>query len=122
MCMLMPLWFFLGVAPFVWPVPGFIVALVLVARPERFRVPTGAGFLMLSIVWIAFSAVSVDGGGEDALLFGYRFTIFFATAAMYLWVVGSKERDLPIEAISQWLSVLWIGIVGLGSLALIFGG
>ena len=57
LCVGMPIWFFLGVAAFVWSIPGLIWGLAMLAHPERWKVPHGGAFLAGAVVWIALSGV-----------------------------------------------------------------
>jgi hypothetical protein len=120
LCLGMPIWFFLGLAPFVWSVPGLLWGFAILARPARWKVPHGGAYLGGAVVWIALSGIQVQGG-EELMLFGYRLTLFVSTFAMYLFVSDAPQKKLPIEAVSDWLSALFISVISLGWLGLILG-
>ena len=120
LCVGMPIWFFLGVAAFVWSIPGLIWGLAMLAHPERWKVPHGGAFLAGAVVWIALSGIQVEGG-QDLLLFVYRLTLFVSTFAVFMFVANAPVHRLQSEAVSDWMAALFLAIIGLGWLGLILG-
>lgn len=121
LCIGMPLWFFLGIAPFVWSMPGLMFLLAMLARPERWKVPHGGAFLAGTVIWIGLSGIQVTGA-QDLLLFTYRFTLFLSTFALFMFVSNAPARRLPTEAVCDWMSILFLVVIVLGALGIVLGG
>ena len=116
----MPVLWLLGLYPFVWVLPAVAFGPVILARPSRFRVPTGAVALSGFLVIVGLSGVHIEEA-QGLMLFGYRWVIMASLWACLVWFANVPRQRLPTQVVQYWLGLIFVGCVGFGYLALVAG-
>ena len=116
----MPVMWLLGLYPYVWVLPAITFGLVILARPSRFRMPTGAVALGGFIVIVGVSGINV-GDAQGLILFGYRWAIMVSLWTCLVWIANQPRSRLPTEVVQYWMGLIFVGCVAFGYLALVAG-
>ncbi|HEU0102874.1 MAG TPA: O-antigen ligase family protein [Mycobacteriales bacterium] len=123
-----PLWWALGVTPFLFLVTAVLLLLDLRGR-DRLRVPPGFWMWLLFLVVVALSAVMLNvtapgtvppEGTSRYAAFGLRFLNYCAVTVFLLYIGNLGERELPRRRVMSWLAVLAVWTVLLGFAAIAF--
>lgn len=128
-----PLWWALGIAHLVLPVLAAPVAIYL-WRMRRvtgvpLRVPPGFGLWLLFLLTVLVSAVALEEtapgtlppeGAGRYVAYALRLIHYVALTVFLLYVGNTTERTVPRVTVIRAISVLGVGIVLLGTLALMF--
>lgn len=115
---LMPLWWFLGAASFIWIVAAVPMA-VRVLRRWPVRAPKGFGLWLLFVVWMLASVTQVEG--TRYISFGYRALLYAAVSVVFLYVYNLTEDELPRAKVLKLMTLYFIYAVIGGYAGLILG-
>lgn len=114
-----PIWWALGLVDIMW-IPLAVVMVLYLGRAGLVRAPRGFGMWLLFLAWSACSFIGIKGGG-DAIGFVYRFAIYVAATAFFVYVYNARET-LTIRFVSGVLTVWWLTTVVGGYLGLVIPG
>ena len=94
-----PLWWFLGLGAFVWPVFAVPMLFSLVAR-ARVKVPKGFGLYILFVIWMCASALMING--PDRMIgFVYRSSLYMAAGIICLYIYNAPKSLMPTARSSR---------------------
>ena len=112
-----PIWWFLGLGQFIWPILALPMLFSLLAKP-RVRVPRGFGLWLLFLMWMLATAIKLD---EPArwIAFFYRVSIYFSATVLLLYVFNTPRRLLPARNVIVTMTIFWMMVVGWGFLGLL---
>ena len=114
----MPLWWALGVAPFIWIIAAAPMAWVLLHRTPL-KSPPGFGLFLLFLGWVLVSASQAEG--LRIISIGYRVALYMAAAVLLLFIYNMTEAELPRSRILKLATVYFAyGVVG-GYAAMVLG-
>jgi hypothetical protein len=116
----LPVLWVLGLYPYVWILPVVSFGLVIVARPSRFRMPTGAVALAGFLVMVGASGIHLKNV-EGLVLFGYRWAIMASMWCCLVWFANVPRQRLPTEVVHRWMGLLFVGLIAFGYLVLVAG-
>ena len=118
-----PLWWALGVAPFV--ALATAVPLALELRHHRpLRAPRGFGLWMLFLVWLALGVAVLQVTAPEAIpstsngryaVFAFRYAWFLA-ATVYLLYIGNMREELDLLRVCRIVGVMFMVVVAGGLL------
>ncbi|MGH8999550.1 MAG: O-antigen ligase family protein [Acidimicrobiia bacterium] len=112
-----PLWWFLGLGAFIWPVLAVPMAFSLLTR-ARLRVPRGFGLYLLFLIWMLASALQING--PDRMIgFAYRSSLYFSAGILCLYVYNAPKRLLPTSTVVKTMLGFWCIVVGGGLLGVL---
>jgi polysaccharide biosynthesis protein PslJ len=114
----LPLWWFAGLFPFVWPIVGFFFLLALV-RQGDVRFPRAFGLWLLFLAWVPLSTLRLTGDNAP-LLFAQRLAVIAAATIVFLYIFNSSRETLPDHAIVNALALFWAMLVIGGFVAMLF--
>ena len=114
-----PLWWLIGIGPFIWPIIGMAVLVrFAVANRERLVIPRGFGLWLLMVVWIVGSSLQLDDP-RQLILFLYRLSIFVSAGIFFLYVYNSSPIMLPTRRVAGSIAVFWGFLVISGTLGVV---
>lgn len=117
---LMPLWFVLGVAGFVWVGIGVVATAQLLDRRRPIIAPWAAGALVALVAWIPLSGVLVlRDGVTTALLFAFRWAVFASMLAVFLLIVADPDRNSARRTVRRAMFGLWLTCIVFGAASFI---
>jgi hypothetical protein len=126
---LYPLWWLLGLSPFVFI--GFATVMAWqMWRNRWFQTPPGFWIWGLFLVWVLASAVMLDVPAPDTLTssglgryvaFGMRMANYLAVTVVMLYVINLPSRLVPTKRIIRWISVLFVSAIVGGLIGIVFG-
>ncbi len=112
-----PLWWALGLAPFVWVVAAIPMAARLLTSRDQVRLPSGFGLWLLYLAWVLVSASQIDTAGRF-IGFGFRFADLSALGDARLVLsedgvdrIGAVRHGNPVEGDAELLQPRPIGVV-----------
>ena len=123
-----PLWWLLGFSGFIAMLFALPMAYQLLRR-RQFVVPSGFGWWLLFLIWVALGVFTlwVDApgavpGGELSrlLVFGYRMCDYITCTIVLLWLANSSRKAIPFPRVCNlvgWLFVFTVAGGVLGVLA-----
>ena len=123
-----PLWWLLGFSGFIAMLFALPMAYQLLRR-RQFVVPSGFGWWLLFLIWMALGVFTlwvdapgaVPGGGLSRLLvFGYRMCDYITCTIVLLWLANSSRKAIPFPRVCNlvgWLFVFTVAGGVLGVLA-----
>lgn len=127
-----PVWWALGIAHLALVVLA-VPAAVYLWRQRRvtgsLRVPPGFGLWALFLLTVLVSAVALDEtapgtlppeGGGRYVVYALRFIHYLALTVFLLYVGNTTERTVPRTTVIRAISVLGLGVVLLGLVAVMF--
>ncbi len=114
----MPVTYFLGFSALVWILPAFVFGIPMVMR-RSLRVPGMIVPFLALVAWIPLSAIKLSGLNSMPV-FMYRYLIWVATVAVFVWLCNTSTKKVKTERIVDMLAFLWIVLVGFGFLAIVF--
>lgn len=126
---LYPLWWLLGLSPFVFIGFAGVMAFQM-WRNRWFKAPPGFWIWVLFLVFVLASVVMLDVPAPEALTstgfgryvaFGMRLANYLAVTVVMLYVVNLPTSLVPTRQIIRWLSVLFITAIVGGLVGIIFG-
>ncbi|WP_207916679.1 O-antigen ligase [Micromonospora sp. KC723] len=112
---LVPLWWALGAFYLGWAVFGAVLLALLVAR-GRVPLPAGAACWLVFLVLVLASATRLDRV-TAYLTFGLRYGFLVTALVVCVYVYTLVREGAPWERVLRPLGWYWLGIVGLGWLA-----
>ena len=115
---LMPLWWFLGAASFIWIVVAVPMGVRLLRR-WPVRAPRGFGLWLLFVVWMLASITQVEG--TRYISFGYRALLYASVSVMFLYVYNLTEDELPRAKVLKLMTLYFIYAIVGGYLGLALG-
>ena len=111
-----PVWWFLGLGSFIWPIMAVPMGFSLLAR-ERVRVPRGFGLYLLFYMWMLASALQING--PDRMIgFAFRAMLYGAAGIIGLYVYNAPKRLLPDTTIVKIMAFFWVIVVAGGLLGI----
>ena len=113
-----PVWWLLGLGPFIWPVLAVPMLGALVLR-GRIRFPAGFGLWFGFLVWMLGSGIELDSSAR-VLGWAYRASLYLSATVAFLYVYNSPRDRLPPRTISFVLTGFWAFVVIGGYLGLAF--
>lgn len=125
---LFPLWWFLGLGSFVFPIFAIPMAWQL-SRREFIRVPPWFALWALFVLWSLFGAVMLtttpagtvpQSLGTGLTAFGLRSLQYLAATVVLLYVGNLDETEVPRLRIIRWSGVLFLVTLAGGYLGLLF--
>jgi polysaccharide biosynthesis protein PslJ len=112
-----PVWWFLGLGSFVWPIMAAPMGFSLLAR-ERVRVPRGFGLYLLFFMWMLASALQING--PDRMIgFAFRAMLYGSAGITCLYVYNAPKRLLPASTIVRIMAFFWVVVVAGGLLGIL---
>jgi polysaccharide biosynthesis protein PslJ len=108
-----PLWWFLGIGAFLWPVMAVPMGLSLLTR-QRVRAPKGFGFYLLFVLLMLVSGIQVSGV-DRWVGFVYRASLYLSVGVMLLYVYNAPSRLLPTARVVR-IMVFFFGVTAAGGL------
>ena len=109
-----PVWWFLGMGSFIWPIMAVPMGLSLITR-ERVRVPRGFGLFLLFYMWMLASALQING--PDRMIgFAFRAMLYGAAGIICLYVYNAPKRLLPDHTLVKVMAFFWVIVVAGGLL------
>jgi polysaccharide biosynthesis protein PslJ len=112
-----PLWWALGLGPFIWLIMAVPVTFSLIAR-TRVRIPKGFGLYVLFFMWMMATFVQLNGP-DRAIGFLFRACLYFSAAALGLWVYNAPKRLVPTQTAVRIMAFFWIVVVAGGLFGMI---
>jgi hypothetical protein len=107
-----PLWWFLGLGAFIWPVMAVPMGLSLMAR-RGVRVPRGFGLYLLFVIWMLGSALMING--PDRMIgFVYRSSLYVSAGILCLYIYNAPRSLLPTRSIVRVMLGFWCIVVAGG--------
>ena len=111
-----PLWWFLGLGSFIWPIMAVPMGFSLLAR-ERVRLPRGFGLYLLFYMWMLASALQING--PDRMIgFAFRAMLYGSAGITALYVYNAPKRLLPDRTIVTIMASFWVIVVAGGLLGI----
>ncbi len=111
-----PLWWFLGLGSFIWPIMAVPMAFSLLAR-ERVRVPRGFGLYLLFMMWMLASALQISG--PDRMIgFIFRAMLYGSAGITGLYIYNAPKRLLPTNTVVKVMACFWVIVVAGGLLGI----
>jgi polysaccharide biosynthesis protein PslJ len=114
-----PVWWFLGLGAFVWPLLAIPMLVVLVRR-GRVEAPRGFGVWLLFVAWVVVSGAHISGAGAG-FSFLYRLAMYLSVTVLFLYVYN-LDRELPAETVGKVLASFWAVTVAGGFLGILAPG
>ncbi|WP_243706196.1 O-antigen ligase [Micromonospora sp. KC721] len=112
---LVPLWWALGAFYLGWAMLGAVLLALLVAR-GRVALPAGAAWWLVFLVLVLLSATRLDRV-TAYLTFGLRYGFLVTALVVCVYVYTLLREGAPWERVLRPLGWYWLGLVGLGWLA-----
>ncbi|MDQ4004848.1 MAG: hypothetical protein M3135_00910 [Actinomycetota bacterium] len=116
---LYPVWWFLGIGAFLWPIMAVILAVGFVLRGERLRAPRGFGIWILFLLWILGSSLMVEDP-TSLIVWGYRVSLYFSGTALFLYIYNQPSWRMPAKNVLRALMAFWMLVVVGGFLGMAF--
>ncbi len=127
-----PVWWALGLVPFVFPVAAGILLYQLRGR-RRLSVPPGFWIYLVFLAVVVASAVMLNvtapgtvppHGFGRFIAYAFRLVDYVAVAVLMLYVINTPEAVLPRIRVIRWMALLavWTIALGLISVAIPRGG
>jgi hypothetical protein len=111
-----PVWWFLGLGSFIWPIMAVPMGFSLLAR-ERIRLPRGFGLYLLFLMWMLASALQING--PDRMIgFAFRALLYGSAGITGLYVYNAPKRLLPTNTLVRVMAVFWVIVVAGGLLGI----
>lgn len=105
-----PVCWFLGVSDFIWVISAAVMVAVLL-RTRNVRLPRGAGWWVLFLLWVCASGAMVDTSGR-ALGAVYRLLLYGAAGIIALYVYNS-HRTLTMRYVTG-VMTFFLGVMTAG--------
>jgi polysaccharide biosynthesis protein PslJ len=113
-----PLWWVLGLGPFIWSVLALPMAFALAVR-GHVRVPRGFGIWLLFLIWMLGSGIKLDSGLRTAG-WAYRASLYLAATVFLLYLCNASRESLSVRRMTLILAGFWAFIVVGGYLGIFF--
>jgi hypothetical protein len=111
-----PVWWFLGLGSFIWPMMAVPMGFSLLAR-ERVRVPRGFGLYLLFFMWMLASALQING--PDRMIgFAFRAMLYGSAGITCLYIYNAPKRLLPDSTVVRVMAFFWVIVVAGGLLGI----
>ncbi|GGK08937.1 hypothetical protein GCM10010123_43500 [Pilimelia anulata] len=124
---LYPLWWLLGLGPFIFILLAVPMVLQLARRP-RIAVPAGFWIWLILVGWVVLSAVMLDltapgtmppGGSGRYVAWAIRVLSYLSATVVLLYVHNLSEQQLPRRRLVRWLAATAVWVVVGGYLGLL---
>jgi O-antigen/teichoic acid export membrane protein len=102
----LPIWWLLGLQPFIWPLLTLPMLLALLVR-RTVRVPRGFGIWIVLLTWMLLSGSQLETGNQ-MLAFAQRMSVYIAATVLFLYVFNASEQRLPTRSILRALTAYWV--------------
>lgn len=113
-----PLWWVMGLSPFIWAVFGLALVPTLITR-RRLIVPRHFGVWLLFLIWVLASATQLDWGDPgSAFTYLWRFSLYVGATALFVYVLNFPH-ELPTRNVLYMLVIFFGFIVVLGYVAIL---
>jgi polysaccharide biosynthesis protein PslJ len=100
-----PLWWFVGLFAFVWPIAAFFLLLALI-RQGHVLFPRAFSLWLLLLAWAPLSLAALSEM-DSAVLFAHRLAVLAAAGLVFLYIFNSSRETLPDRAIIDALTLFW---------------
>lgn len=114
-----PVWWVLGMMPFILAISALIMATLLLIRTRVTMAPGSASWLAF-VLWIIPCAAALDSAGR-LVGFGQRAANLLAAAVALLYIMNAHER-LPARRVINGLTALWCYVIVGGYLGIVSPG
>lgn len=123
-----PVWWALGVTPFIFPLLALPLALQL-WRCGHVRVPPGFWLWALFLIWVLGSALALDvtatgtvppSGAGRYVAYSLRLLNYLAVTVMMLYIGNTSEQTLSRARVIRWFSYLCLATIALGCVAIVY--
>lgn len=104
-----PLWWFLGLQAFIWPIVALPLLFHLIRR-RHLVAPRGFGIYLLFLAWMVVSALQLDSG-KRVLSFSYRGVMYASAAVLLLYVTNLDRERFPTRRLVYALAFFWFVVV-----------
>lgn len=112
-----PLWWLLGLTPFIVVLIAALMAVLLLAR-RQVGIIGGVGPWLAFVAWVVPCALMLDSALR-LVGYGQRFANYLAVAVVLVYVVNARERLTATRVIGG-LTALWVTVVVGGYLGVLF--
>lgn len=113
----LPIWWFLGIAGFVWPVFA-IPMLFWLLRRGSVAVPRGFLVWVAFLAWALASSTQLVGTGRT-IGYVWRITLYVSATVFLLYVFNFPRQRLPSRRLAMLLTAFWAIVVAGGYLAVL---
>lgn len=103
-----PIWWALGLGAFIWPVFALPLALRMITRRRRIKVPVGFGAWLLYLVFVVLSYTTLES--EAAIPFAYiwRLLNYLSCTVFFLAICEADEDEIGTDRLVRLLAFFWI--------------
>jgi len=115
---LYPIWWALGLAPFVWIVAAVPMVFRLLVSSERTRVPRGFGAWMAFMLLVLLSVTQL-GPSSRVTGFAFRYAELMAATVIFVYVYNIPKSRLDSDGGLRIIAAVWGSVVLGGYLALL---
>ena len=116
---LLPVWWFLGLSMFMWPLIVLPLVGSMVLHQWPLRTPRRFGIFMLLIMWMAVSGLELHGA-QRILAWAWRGSFFVSGAILFIYILNVPERRMPSRSIVNALAFYWVLVVAGGWIGVLF--
>lgn len=113
-----PLWWFLGLQAFIWPLVAIPMALALLKQRST-RIPKGFGIYLVFLFWMFGSALQLSGSSR-VLAYLYRGSLYVSAAILLLYLINRPKDRVTSRSIVNGLASLWAVTVMGGFAGILF--
>lgn len=116
---LYPLWWLLGLGPFVWIAFAVPMVFRLLVAPEPIRVPRGFGLWLIFLVLALLSGYQLESFSQ-LIGFSFRYGDLLAATVIFLYAYNIPHSQLSAKGGVKIIASVWTSVVLGGFVALMF--
>jgi hypothetical protein len=105
----LPLWWLIGLSAVMWVLIAIPLLATLVIR-GGLRTPRRYGIWLLLLLWMGASGMELTTSGR-AVAWAWRGSFYLAGTVLFLYLLNTPERRLPVRSIVNALAFYWILVV-----------
>ena len=106
---LLPVWWLIGLSAIMWVLIAIPLLATLVIR-GGLKAPRRFGIWLLLLLWIGGSGFELTSSGR-AIAWGWRASFYLAGTVLFLYLLNTPERRLPVRSIVNAVAFYWILVV-----------
>jgi polysaccharide biosynthesis protein PslJ len=115
-----PLWWYLGVSAFTWPIVAIPMLVALVLRGQT-RAPVAMILWLAFLSWMLLSGLQLESV-TTIMTFVYRFSLYTAAAVLFLYVYNMPRGGPADSKALRILTLFWMVVVAGGYAGILLPG